>query len=296
MPPIQRILGAALPACAPLPALIVGIVAMRDLGVTASVWLTNVAAAVLGLLIFAFGRRLAPPTRGTPAWIAGASIAVVLLPFASEGVLGVYRWISVGGLRLHASAVVAPLIILCVAAAASHRSSIALAISVTTALILALQPDAAQTTSFAVACAVIIVHAMARQTQIALIGFALLLATSVISLIRHDPLLPVAHVEGIFGMITSAGLGPAVVATVALLLLPAPFFAAWHRHRRPTALALGIYIAATVVAPAWGAFPVPVMGYGASPILGYFVALAVAIGGPSRIGELAETPPSLSST
>ena len=210
MPPIQRILGATLPACAPLPALIVGIVTMRDLGVPASVWLTNVAAAVLGLLLFAVGRRLAPPVRGTPAWIAGASIAVVLLPFTSESVLGVYRWISVGGLSLHASAIVAPLIILCVAAEASHRSRIALAISVTAALILALQPDAAQTTSFAAACAVIIAPAMARQPRIALIGFALLLAASVFSLIRHDPLLPVAHVEGIFGRITSAGPGPAV--------------------------------------------------------------------------------------
>ena len=76
------------------------------------------------------------------------------------------------------------------------------------------------------------------------------------------------------------------MATAALLLLPVPFFAAWLRHRRATALALGVYVAMTLLAPAWGTFPVPVMGYGAAPILGYFIALVAGLGGPSRIEEL----------
>jgi hypothetical protein len=37
-----------------------------------------------------------------------------------------------------------------------------------------------------------------------------------------------------------------------------------------------------VLAPAWGTFPVPVMGYGASPIVGYFLALVVGVGRPLR--------------
>lgn len=290
-------LSAVLPVCAPLPALIIGIVAMRQLGVTTQAWSTNIAATVLGLLIWAAGRRLPPLTRrGTLACLTAVSLAAILLPFASEGELGVYRWVSVMGLRLHASAIVAPLIILCVAAAASHRISSALAISVAGATILASQPDAAQTTSSAAACAVVLVRAGSKSPRRILLGVALLLAASIVSVIRPDPLAPVAYVEEIFDVVRSTGPGSAGMATVALLLLPAPFFAAWHRNRRSTTLALGVYVAMTVVAPAWGTFPVPVMGYGASPILGYFIALTVGLGGPSRLEELSETSSSCSST
>lgn len=214
----------------------------------------------------------------------------------SEGVQGVYRWVPVAGLRLHASAIVAPLIILCIAAAAPYRISSAVAIGVTAATILALQPDAAQAISLAAACAVVLASARSMQTRTRLLSIALLCAVSVVSAIRPDSLPPVAHVEEIFGIVTSKGPGSAAMATVALLLLPAPFFAAWHLHRRPVTLALGVYVTMTLLAPAWGTFPVPVMGYGASPILGYFIAQVIGLGEPSKIEELADTTSSSSST
>lgn len=233
------------------------------------------------------GRRLRPlkqPT--TRAFVAAASIAASLLPFASEGMLGVHRWISVAGFRLHASAITAPLIIYCVAAAASRRIHHALAIGLTGAIILALQPDAAQTTSLAAACAVLLIHARSTHVRNVLPGVVLLTAVAIASFFRHDALAPVVHVEGIFAVATSRGPASAVMATVALLLLPVPFFAFWYRHRHPATLALGVYVAMTLLAPAWGTFPVPVMGYGASPILGYYLALAIGVGRPSQIDAI----------
>lgn len=199
--------------------------------------------------------------------------------------LGVYRWVSVAGLRLHAAAIAAPLILLCVAAAASHRIISALAIGAAAGIILALQPDAAQATSLAAACTVVLIGAGARQPRRALLSAALLLAIAIASFVRHDPLPPVTHVEGIFEVVASGGPGPAIMATIALLLLPVPFFVAWYRHRHAAALALGVYVAMTLLAPVWGTFPVPVMGYGASPIVGYFIALVVGVGGPSRLDQ-----------
>jgi hypothetical protein len=280
-------LSAVLPACAPLPALIIGIVTMRHLGVSTSAWAINIAATAFGLLIWFIGRRLPPPRRpATRAVLAAAGIATILLPFASNGMLGVHRWVSVAGLRLHAAAIAAPLVLLCVAAAASHRVGRALAITAIAGIILALQPDAAQATSFAAACAVVVlIGAGTKQPRHVVATVALLLVVSAASFIRRDPLPPVAHVEEIFGVVASGGTGPAAVATAALLLLPMPFFVAWYRHRRPPALALGVYVAMTVLAPAWGTFPVPVMGYGASPILGYFIALVAGVGRPSRLAE-----------
>lgn len=258
----------------PLPALILGIMAMRDLGVGTSAWSINIAAAILGLVIRAIGRRLPAPERPTTqALLTGAVLAAILLPFAFEGMLGVHRWIPIAGLRLHAAAIVAPLIVACVAAAKAHR---ALAIGAAATLILALQPDAAQAVSLAAACAVVLARKPAH--------VAVLVAVAAISFVRPDPLPPLAHVEGIFSAVSSRGPAFAAMATVALLLLPLPFFIAWHRHRRVVALALGLYVTMTVLAPAWGTFPVPVMGYGASPILGYFIALAIAGRGQAVAG------------
>lgn len=265
---------AGLSACAPLPALIIGIVTMRHLGVSSAAWSMNIAAAAFGLLIWAVGLRLPPPTRATRAFLAAAGMVTILLPFASEGIAGVHRWVSVAGVRLHASAIVAPLIIFCVAAAAPRGIGGALALGATCTAILALQPDAAQATSLAAACAVVLVLTRTGQTRNVLLSVVVLIAVAAVSFIRPDPLPPVAHVEGIFVAAASRGPGWAAMATAALLLLPVPFFAAWRRHRSPAALALGVYVAMTLLAPAWGTFPVPVMGYGASPILGYFIALA----------------------
>lgn len=289
--------GVVLVTCAPLPALVAGIVAMRQLGVATHALLTNAGAAVLGIVIWTVGRRVQPPTRRAAlAVLTVLPLVAILLPFAGEGVLGVYRWVPAAGLRLHASAIVAPLIISCVAATVSHRTAASLAIAVTGAVILAVQPDAAQTVSVAAACIVLFVLAGTKPSRSALLSAALLFAVSMVSFLRPDPLLPVAHVEEIFRVVASRGPGWTAMAIVALALLPAPFFAAWHEQRRPIALALGVYVVMTLFAPVWGTFPVPVMGYGASPILGYFIALAVALGDPSRLEELCEARSSSSST
>lgn len=286
MDPRRRRLSAALTACAPLPALTVGILAMRQLGVPAAAWSLNIGAAVLGLLILSVVRRLPPLEGGAArACLAVASIATILLPFASEGMLSVHRWVAIGGLRLHASAIAAPLIVLCVAAAASQRITNALAIATTCGIILALQPDAAQSVSLSAACAVVLARSLWARPRQALLCITVLLAVSVASFVRRDALPPVAHVEGIFDVLAARGFGWAAMALLALLLLPAPFLTAWWRHRRGTPLALGVYVGMTVLAPAWGTFPVPIMGYGASPILGYFLALAIGLGGPSQFEE-----------
>lgn len=62
------------------------------------------------------------------------------------------------------------------------------------------------------------------------------------------------------------------------MLTLVPFFMALRRCREPrdyaTSLALGLYFVGVLLAALSGRFPVPLMGYGASPIMGYFMALA----------------------
>jgi cell division protein FtsW (lipid II flippase) len=202
------------------------------------------------------------------------SIAAILSTFVSRGSDGVHRWVFLGSFALHVSAVVVPVLIACVASAPIQHLSIVIA--VTTALLLALQPDAAQACSFAAACAVVLFLNLKFEPRKVTVSLVALLACSILSLVRFDPLSPVRHVEGIFGVVAARGSAWALLATVTLLLLPSPFLFAWARRRETLPLGLGVYVVMVLIAPIWGTFPVPVMGYGVSPILGYYIALGFA--------------------
>lgn len=267
-------------ACAPLAALVLGVAAMNHLGVGTVARASNIAAAAVGLLLCVSSRYLPDRVAPLPAAIAG--IGTLLFTFASEGILGVHRWVPVGGFRLHAAAIVAPILIVCIAALARRQPVAATAVAVVSTTVIALQPDAAQATSLAVAAAIILTRELRGRRAHVMTGLALLLGASVLAFVKDDPLPPVRHVEGIFGAVASMGAVWAVGGALSLLLLPVPFFVLWAYSRNSVPLALGAYIALTVLAPAWGTFPVPVMGYGVSPILGYFLALAFCYKAASR--------------
>jgi hypothetical protein len=260
---------------APAPALLAGIMAMKQLGVPTTIWLTNIAAAFAGVVLYCLARLIPPSLRlSTQLIILAAAVATILLPFIGPGMMGVHRWVSLGGFSLQSSAIVVPLIITAVAWIARQHSAVSIAGAVLTTIILALQPDAAQAFSFAIACSVLFaLHA--RRQHYRAIGVLLLLAAAATSFTRNDPLPAVPHVEGIFALVASRGALWAVFGIAALLLLPLPFIATFARAHDRVALALGVYVGMTILASFWGTFPVPVMGYGASPILGYFLALAL---------------------
>jgi cell division protein FtsW (lipid II flippase) len=269
-----------------MPALILGVVTMRELGVRTSAWSMNLAAGAFGLLIFALIRYSAAPVSRF-AWyvLTIGSMTAILSTFASDGLEGVYRWLSIGGFGLHASTIVAPIIIACVATAPSPHLAIATAAA--TAMLLALQPDAAQASSFAAGCSVILACDLRFGRRERIGGLVALIAGTIVALVRADPLKPVRYVEGIFEVVTARGPAWAMLATITLLLLPIPYFLSWAQHRQNLALALCTYVAMVTIAPTWGTFPVPIMGYGVSPILGYCIALALS-------ARLTSTAPPLS--
>jgi cell division protein FtsW (lipid II flippase) len=262
---------------ASVPALVVGVLIMRAFDEPAAVWGQNLAAWAVGtLLCLGFGRsRASSPRSRWPDLVAvitcGALAATLLLP----GMDGVHRWVPLGPLRLHPAAVLLPLLIVALERLSRARgwwTSTLLAAAV--ALLLYLQPDAAQATAFALAAAVVLLPGAGR----AALRLACILALPVlagVTWLRRDPLAPVPHVEEIVGLAARLGTGWAVAAIVSLLLLPIPFLLAGRGAGRRTGLALGAYVAITVVAAFVGTFPVPVMGYGVSPILGYLAGLGI---------------------
>lgn len=254
---------------APLPAIVVGVVVMSGGGVPARAWGQDVAVAVLSTaLVLAMPRdRRASPSPATAFALVATCVALLAAALLHAGVDGVRRWVAAGPVQLHAGAIVLlPMLVLLPPLGRTDSRIVALV----TLCILWLQPDAAQAGAFAVAWSVGEWGARGR-AALPVVAIAILLAVA--CALRADPLLPVAHVEGILGMATQQGIGWGVLAALSLTLPPL----AWLRSSdRQQGAVIAAYITVTALAPLLGNFPVPYLGYGVSPIIGYFLAVAVA--------------------
>jgi cell division protein FtsW (lipid II flippase) len=263
---------------APVPALVVGVLIMRMSDVPVMQWGQNLGAWAVGtLLCLGLWRRRRSSGRRRWADLAAVlTLAALAATLLVPGVDGVHRWVPLGPVRLHAAAILLPLLLVALQGLAQARGWwTAAGVAVGTALLLLLQPDAAQATAFAAGCLVLLLPLAGRDpSRIACL--LVLLALAGVTWLRRDPLAPVPHVEGIVQLAAGVGAGWLVVAGVSLLVLPLPFFRAGRGDAKHAGLALGTYVAITILAALLtGNFPVPVMGYGVSPILGYLVGLGL---------------------
>lgn len=261
----------------PLPALVVGILVMRASGVPATAWGQNLVACVVGIVLcFALARPRRSHLGEAGLLVVGVvALGCLAATWLDPGVQGVHRWVMLGPVRVHAGALVLPFVLAALAGLerAGRRGASTL-LAMVTALVLVLQPDAAQASAFVAGAAVLLLPRSPTEAG-AWIRLVPLLALAGVSWLRSDPLAPVPHVEGIVGLAAELGTGWAAAAVASLLLLPVPFFAARGRGDGRAGLAIGAYAVVTIVAAASGRFPVPLLGQGASPIIGYFAAIGL---------------------
>jgi hypothetical protein len=200
--------------------------------------------------------------------IAPAALATTLLNLGQEGV---HRWIDVGPVHVNAAATLLPAAVVALATA-GDRCWAWLAAAAMLGL-LVLQPDASQ--AAALGAGMIVVLASLRAPALVRAGgAAATVLAAAAAWMRPDSLAPVPEVEGIIGL---AWASSPVVAAVAVALLAAtallPLGLA-DRSRPFTsapALALAACCAVQALAPAFGAFPVPLVGMGMSPVLGFWL-------------------------
>jgi cell division protein FtsW (lipid II flippase) len=264
---------------APVPALVVGVLTMRMSDVPAGVWGQNIAAWAVGTLL-CLGIWRTRTRSGRGRWFDFAAVltlGALAATLVAPGVDGVHRWVPLGPLRLHAAAVFLPLLLVGMQGLSQARGWwVSAGVAVGVALLLLLQPDAAQATAFAAGSLVLLLP-LARRDPLRVICLLSLPLLAGLTWLRRDPLAPVAYVEGIVGLAAGLGAGWAVAAAVSLLVLPVPFVLAGRGAGKHAGLALGTYVTITVLAAFLGNFPVPVMGYGISPIIGYFAGLGILL-------------------
>ncbi len=257
-----------------------------------SLWFLEYSAASRGLLVqqaaiaaLAFlatlvAVRVVKPTYRSPPnpMLFLALAAVLFAPVFSQVSAGPHRWLGISGFRLYVAPVVVPLFLVLWHRALISQGGAARASSLSAALAgaaLFAQPDAAQLTAFAVGAVPLVwCSGFFRRLKLPVICGALLAAA--VSWRLPDPLAPVPYVEGVFQLAASSSYGVLAAAVVAAALPVAALAWLACRMRSAGVLAVALYLGVLLLLAPMQVTPVPLLGFGAGPVLGYFLMASQA--------------------
>ncbi len=244
-------------------------------GASAVVWSLNLPAWGVGAVVALVVSRFASPMFARI--IVFVAPVGLLASLANPGRMGVHRWLDVGPIHANAAALLLPVFVVAMASFVHDARWVWFAYALC-AVGLILQPDASQATALAVAGLVIVARLPA--TRVVRISVVVLISSgAVVAWVRPDPLTPVAEVEGIIGLAYAISPLIAVVAVVALggaTLAPMMIAARPELSAaRTAALALSTYFVLSALTPLFGAFPVPLVGIGMSPIIGLWLGVGL---------------------
>lgn len=238
--------------------------------------LMNAAALLIGIaamMLLRWATRLR--VHGGQVLLLSA-LAIVATALFGASVDNVSRWVSVAGVTVQPALLLVPAIAVGFAARPSRWSTAAVMVA---AVGVALQPDRAIAGALLAAIAATVAVRREPLRLTALIAAAI---AFMIAMLRPDTLPPVPFVEGVLhhSFVVSPWAGLAVLAGCALLL--APLLHLPNRAMRPRLLAFGAVWAAIVAAAAIGNYPTPLVGFGASAIVGYLLSVAMLSALPRR--------------
>jgi hypothetical protein len=228
----------------------------------------NAAAAVAGLLLLsgicATLRLSARLAAVTAVFGAALVLATALFGFTAEGAT---RWFRAGPLFVQSSFLVLPLVVVLYARFATIGTALGM---MGLSLAIALQPDRAMAGALCLAAAAVYLVDRSALRQSVLGATALGFVATVIA---SDRLPAVPFVDHILwsGFAVHPLTGASLWAGLMLILLPA---ALRLRQADPAAVSFFGCWVGLIGAAAMGAYPTPLVGYGGSAILGYFLGLA----------------------
>lgn len=258
--------------------LAVSVLAIQAAGGSDSAMILQLVAGVIGALLALLAAWIARPPGPVVAVLLLAVVlaAETFILVAGVSMEGVRRWVDAGSIQLHAASLLVPL----AAWTAAQRLDAGAALLLAALLgVLAAQPDAAAVLALTLALlAVALIDKTKRRLASILVVLGLVCAGWALS--RPDPLPAVGHVELIIRRAFETAPTVGGLATIALLLVPVAMF--W-KHRTPANQALAAAWAGFVLANLIANYPAPVIGAGASPVLGWLLSIGLAsMSGRSR--------------
>jgi hypothetical protein len=240
-----------------------GAVVMANSGLGPGLWSRNLIAWIAGAGFAALIGHFPPSNK----CILPVAIGMLAITFLMHGQSGVHRWFGVGPLQINPAALILPITIVSLH---TDRFSMLLVIVF---LLLFFQPDASQATALAAGAALFVMMAPVRLPVRLMAGFVIALSAG-LSWLQPDPLLPVPHVEGIASLAWAQSplLAAGMISTLIITGL-SPLLMWKEPTKRAVASALAGYFSVSALAAAFGAFPVPLAGYGVSFVLGWWLAM-----------------------
>lgn len=233
-------------------------------------WLAVQGSAALVALLL-----LAPPVRramarAAPLLVLAAPLALLATLLADPGMEGVHRWVGAGPLNLHMGLLLVPALLLLHARGDQRWTGLSL---IGCAAMIGLQPDRGMALGLLLGLMPI---AVMRRTQADIWSLLAAIVTLACTMVRADPLQPVALVEGVLTQSWAMTPWTGPVALIGALALPLGVALASRRERAllvPVLAANGLWLG-LLLASLIGHYPVPLLGYGASAVIGWALALA----------------------
>jgi cell division protein FtsW (lipid II flippase) len=227
--------------------------------------------------------RMARPGRGSRL-ISAAAILVVAVLMLTTGVemQGAHRWLALGPVLIHpASLLGAPLLWLVAQDADDGWTA---GVAALTILTFGLGFDGAASLAFALGTMGLLAAARRSWKTLAPLA-ALAWILALWSLMRLGALPRVPYVEDVVPTVWAMSPILGVAAGLALVVLSAPLlWMGWRAQGVGAAVGLamaGFWIGLSA-ANLLGAYPAPVVGYGASPVIGWLVAIGLAMASARR--------------
>jgi hypothetical protein len=247
----------------------IGLVVMVKVGALGSYVVVNGIAQAMGLALASI--LLVIPAR-TENWLALAA-ALGLLATALFGVEmnGISRWVSLFGIiQIQPAFMLLPLLLCSYARKYADKGQAAAVIIA--ALAIGLMPDRSMTLPLcAVACAVW----LADRSQMTALVLAAAVCSAVAAWVQADPLAGVAFVEDVIAHGWRRGPLQGTALTLGALAMLAPILTARRAavEQQRAIIAFTLIWAMLLLASLIGTYPTPLLGYGASAIIGYFLSL-----------------------
>jgi len=252
-----------------------GLVYMAAAGAPTRYLAINAGTLIVGLAVFMAWRKWSRPVASLSGWTA-LVIGLALLATALYGhsLDGTTRWVRAGFMALQPGLILVPLLAILFSRDQNGMTTMAVVIA---AAALALQPDRASAGALTAGVAALAMTMPDRRVLLALFATSI---AFVITLVRPDRLPAQAFVEKVLftAFETHWLAGLAVWIGVACMLVPAIAGRVQHADNRATYAVFGVVWLGLVSASVLGAYPTPLVGYGASSILGYMLSLAALPG------------------
>jgi hypothetical protein len=145
-------------------------------------------------------------------------------------------------------------------------------ITMAISFLLAIQPDASQLTGFAIPMMIILCsNTDKKRLRTFIVGILSIL--TFLSWVFLDNLPAIAYVERIVSLLANMGLIWLIIGVISLAILPIPFILFPPKNFKLPSICVGLYYIIILVSTLFGNFPVPLMGYGISPVIGYYIPI-----------------------